>query len=329
MPQQIKKTLRIVLPLLFGAAIIIFAYYRFTPEQIEEIKRQVGAVDYSWIGLGLLLTLLSHLSRAWRWRYMLDAVGAKKDYLSCVTAIGAGYAMNLLIPRSGEVARAVIARDRLGITVEKALGTIIGERILDFLILILITLTALGLATDELLGFFSGVFDNAFAKANTRKIIYLSIVAAIILITGIVLVYYLKPVKKIKNFLEGIKEGLMTIYTMKSKWYYLLHTVFIWVMYLLMFYVCFFALPSISTVPVTGILAAFVAGSFAVAFTNGGFGAYPFLVAQVLVLFGVEETSGTAFGWVVWLAQTVLVFCYGITSFAIISLKPAPSTEKS
>jgi len=315
-----SRPLRVIIPLLLGILLIIYAYSRFTEDQIDQIRSQIGNVDYAWISLGLVFMLASHLSRAWRWRYMLEAVGSRTDFISCVAAIGSGYAMNMLIPRSGEVARAVIARDQLGAGVDKALGTIVAERVLDMVILLAITFTTFLLANEQLINLLSDALNSAFAKANTPRFILLTIVSVVVLIAGTVLIYRLNPLKKFKKFIEGLKEGLLTVFTMRQKWAYLGHTLLIWTLYILMFYVSFFALPATAEVSFAGVLAGFVAGSFAVAFTNGGFGAYPFFIAQVLTLFAVPETTGTAFGLVVWLSQTVLVFIYGIVSFAIISL---------
>lgn len=114
---------------------------------------------------------------------------------------------------------------------------------------------------------------------------------------------------------------------MEQKWLYLAHTLFIWSMYLLMFYVSVFALPETALMPVSGILSAFVAGSFAVAFTNGGFGAYPYFIAQVLLLFGITETLGTSLGWILWTSQTALVLVYGLVSFIMLSIKNSLSAK--
>ena len=114
---------------------------------------------------------------------------------------------------------------------------------------------------------------------------------------------------------------------MEKKWWYLLHTLFIWFMYLLMFYVSIFALPGTSNIPLAAILCAFVAGSFAVAFTNGGFGAYPLFIAAVLLLFGVPETLGASFGWILWISQTLLVLAYGMLSFIMLSIKQTLDTR--
>lgn len=105
---------------------------------------------------------------------------------------------------------------------------------------------------------------------------------------------------------------------MKKKWAYLFHTLFIWVMYLLMFYVAIFALDETAHISVGTALTAFIVGGFTIAFTNGGFGSYPFFIAEVLLLFGVTLTVGTAFGWIVWISQFFMTLVLGGASFILL-----------
>jgi hypothetical protein len=304
-----------------GAFLIFISYNQFTPEQLEEITSYLRDADYSYIAIGLFFAMLSHLSRAWRWNYMLAALDKRPAFLNNIIAIGSGYAMNLIIPRSGEVTRAVIVNRTDDIPVDQGLGTIIAERVLDFIILLAITATAMLTASSEILDFFKSGLNSAFAKANPIKIaLYLSIFA-ILIIAVVLLLKKLKLMQKVRNFLLGIKDGFTTIWTMQHKWFYLAHTIFIWGMYLAMFYVCIFAIPDTDSMPINAVLCAFVAGSFAVAFTNGGFGAYPYLISQVLLLFGYSATVGTAFGWIVWLSQTALVIVFGLICFLLFSIR--------
>ncbi|KEZ92570.1 lysylphosphatidylglycerol synthase transmembrane domain-containing protein [Nonlabens ulvanivorans] len=321
------KALKIVLPLALGIFLIYISYTQFTENQIEEIKSYLIDANYSWIVLGVSLSFLSHLSRAWRWNYMLKAIGHQPAFLTNVMAIGTGYAMNLIIPRSGEVARAVVVNRVDNVPVDKAIGTIIAERVLDFIILLIITATALLVSGTVIIDFFKERLNTAFAKAESSTIIIYGIIALIFTVIVVVLFRYIKPFQKLKNFISGLKDGFNTIWTMQQKWLYLAHTLFIWTMYLLMFYVSIFAIPGTTSIPISGILSAFVAGSFAVAFTNGGFGAYPYFIAQVLLLFDVADTLGTSLGWILWTSQTVLVLVYGIVSFVMLSIKNSVSAK--
>lgn len=164
---------------------IYLSYSQFTSAQLEEIKVYLRDADYSFIALGMLFAMLSHLSRAWRWNYMLAALDKKPTFLNNIIAIGSGYAMNLIIPRSGEVTRAVIVNRTDDIPVDQGLGTIIAERVLDFILLLAITATAMLTASNEILKFFENGLESAFAKANPIKIITYSIILIIIISIGL------------------------------------------------------------------------------------------------------------------------------------------------
>ena len=129
-----------------------------------------------------------------------------------------------------------------------------------------------------------------------------------------------KLANKIGSFLTGLKEGILSIMKLKQRKAFLLHTFFIWAMYFLMFYVPFFALPETSHVSLSTVLTAFVVGSFAIAFTNGGFGSYPFFIAEILLLFGIDLVAGTAFGCIVWVAQFFMTLFFGTISFILLPL---------
>ena len=319
MKKNLFNVLKWVAPLLLGAYLIYLPYSSFTEEERYIVYQSIKSADYSFIVLSVILALASHLSRAWRWNYMLSKFENPPSFLTNVAAIGTGYVVNLFVPRGGEVARAGVIRKTNGISLDRGLGTIIAERVLDLIVLLLITAAALLLAAEELLPFFSERLE-VLVDGTDAKMIAL-ILISVLVVFG--LIYWaakrFKVFQLIKNFVIGLKEGFMTIWTMEKKMLYLLHTLFIWAMYVLMFYVCFHSLEGFDNIALPAVLAAFVAGSFSVAFVNGGFGAYPYLIAQVLLLFGFSEILGTSIGWILWLSQTLLVIVYGSLSLVLIS----------
>ncbi|MGB3591139.1 MAG: lysylphosphatidylglycerol synthase transmembrane domain-containing protein [Nonlabens sp.] len=321
MGKSLGKALKILAPLILGGFIIYISLNQFDQEQRETIWKYIQDADYSWIVLSVLLAFISHILRAWRWGYMVESLGVKSSFYNNIIAIGIGYAVNLAIPRGGEIARAGTISKLDGLPVDKALGTIVAERVLDLIILLTISGLAIFLGGQDVLNFFSDRLDSAFAKAELLTIILYMTVAVVIIITSFLVLKKLGLHKKIATFIIGLKEGFATIWTMEKKWSYLFHTVLIWALYVLMFYVSIFSLEATTDLPFAGILCAFVAGSFAVALINGGIGAYPFLVAQTLALFGLEMTAGTSLGWILWLSQTLLVIIYGLISLLLLSLK--------
>ncbi|WP_292891317.1 lysylphosphatidylglycerol synthase transmembrane domain-containing protein [Nonlabens sp.] len=321
MKKLIFKILKIALPLLLGFFLIYYSYNQFTDLERDKIYSYLLDADYTWIVLSVILAFLSHLSRAWRWNYMLETLGASPKFITNIMAIGAGYAMNLIIPRSGEISRAAIVNRSDQVPMDKAIGTIIAERVLDLIVLLIITAVAILTAGDAIINFFKAHLNSAFAKAEPSKILLYSGIFIVLVFLIIFISRRIQLFNRLKSFILGVKEGFVTIWTMKKKWWYFFHTLFIWVMYVLMFYVSTFAIPGIGNIPLSALLCAFVAGSFAVAFTNGGFGAYPYFIAQVLLIFGISEPLGTSFGWILWLSQTLLVLVYGSLSLLLLSVK--------
>ena len=115
-------------------------------------------------------------------------------------------------------------------------------------------------------------------------------------------------------------QGVTSVFTMPNKWPFLLHSVYIWVSYVLMFYVTIFALPETADVSFGVVAAAFVTGSLAITFTNSGFGVYPVVLATILSLYNVPLEAGTAFGWIVWASQMAVIICLGGLSFLLLPL---------
>lgn len=305
--------LKIALPLLLGVFLIWYSYNKFSPEQLEEIKTHFSKANYGYVILSVVFGILSNLSRAYRWKYTLASLGYKPKFKNNIMAVYIAYLMNLFIPRSGEVSRALVINKYENVPFDKAFGTIISERAADFIILMLIVAAAFALQFQVLTNYLSG-------EINLSKI-YIPVIVLCVL--GITVFLAVKKSKsafagKIKTFLSGLKEGILSIFKMEQKWAFLFHTLFIWAMYVLMFYVVVFCLPETSAITFGAILTAFVAGGFVIAFTNSGFGSYPFVVANILLLFDVPETAGTAFGWIVWSSQTITTMVLGVLSFLLL-----------
>lgn len=321
MKKGILNAIKTIAPLLLGAMLIYIPYSGFSDDERSLIYESIKEADYNYVFIGVVLAFISHLSRAWRWNYMLTTISKKPKFITNIIAIGAGYAINLIIPRGGEIARAGVVRTFNDIPMDKAIGTIIAERVLDLILLLSISVVAVILASEEMLPFLSDRFNQIAAHISFVQLILIGVSALILAGLGYWILSKSSFFDKFKNFVSGLKEGFASIWKMEKKWGYLWHTLFIWTLYVLMFYVTFFSVEGFNDISWAAVLCAFVAGSFAVAFVNGGFGAYPFLIAQVLMLFGYSETLGTSIGWILWLSQTALVITYGAISLIMISFR--------
>ncbi|WP_448826608.1 lysylphosphatidylglycerol synthase transmembrane domain-containing protein [Capnocytophaga bilenii] len=310
-----KKVLKLTLPLAVGVFLCGYAYSQFTEEQLSQVKTTFLNANYYYIGFSVFLGFLSDFSRAIRWEFLLRPLGYRTSLLHRTMAVFIGYLVNVTIPRSGEVSRALLVSNYDEVPIDQSLGTIISERVIDMLLLLLFTAVAFVLQFEVISTFL-------LSKIPFQKLLWLLIGGGLLFV---VLLYFIynsqnKLFIKLKNFLNGIKEGVLSVLKIRHKLLFLLHTLFIWAMYFLMFYIPFFALPETANISLPNVLTAFVVGSFAMTFTNAGFGSYPFFIAEVLLLFGVATPIGTAFGWLVWSSQFAMTLILGGLSFVLLPL---------
>lgn len=305
-----------ILPLMLGVFLIWYSLKNATPLEREQLLENIISANPAWILLSLLFGLLAHLSRAYRWKFLLQPMGYKPRFLNSFMAVMAGYLANFGIPRSGEVLRGATISTYEDVPFEKAFGTIISERIADFIMLLIIIGLALILQSEFLLTYFR---DNDINPLLTLAIL-LSAFGIIVVILKLIQRAKSGVLLKIKKFAIGLLEGMRSILKMEKKAAFIFHTVFIWIMYILMFYILVFAIPETASLPFGVVMVAFVVGSFAISATNGGIGVYPVAIGASLMLFGVTKQGGEAFGWITWGTQTLLVIVTGGLSFLFLPL---------
>ncbi|WP_256935233.1 YbhN family protein [Olleya sp. HaHaR_3_96] len=295
-----------MLPILLGVFLI---WYSLSKLSFGEIVNYAKNADYGFILLGVFCGLLSHLSRAYRWVFMLEPLGYKIKLGNSIMAVFATYLINYTIPRAGEVARASILANYEDVPFEKGFGTIVAERIADMIVMLGIIAVTLFMQFDFIYNFLVNKFD--FVK--------IIIGAVVMLLVGLLFILIIKRSTskiaiKIKNFVNGLVEGALSIFKMKKKWAFIFHTLFIWTMYMLMFYVTTLAFSDLRTIPFGAILIGFILATFSVAATNGGIGSYPEAIVIAFSLFSLPEDSSRAFGWIMWSSSTLLIFiCGGIS----------------
>lgn len=281
-------------------------WYALAKVSIDELLVYVKKADYSWIILGVFLGLLSHLSRAYRWRFQLEPMGYRIKLGNSIMAVFATYLINYTIPRAGEVARASILTNYEGVPFEKGFGTIVAERIADLIVMAGIISITLFLQFDFIYGFL-------IERLNPLKIIFLIIVffISIYIFARFIKKSSSKLALKIRSFVNGLIEGVLSIFKMEKKWPFIFHTLFIWAMYVLMFYVTSFSVSELDGIPLGAILIGFISASFSIAATNGGIGSYPLAVFAAFSIFGIPQEPSIAFGWIMWASQTLMIILLG------------------
>ena len=308
---DIKKVLKIVLPLALGSFLV---WYSLSDISLEILGNYFKEAKYSFIFLGLFFGILSHLSRAYRWKFMLEPLGFKPKFINSILAVLVGYLVNLAIPRAGEISRATVMTNYEKIPFEKAFGTIVAERIADLIMMLSIVAITLFVQFDF-------IYDLLTKNFNPLKI---SIGFAVLIVGFYIFTSFVKKATsgfllKIKTFISGLIEGVTSIFKMKNKWAFIFHTLFIWAMYVAMFWATIPAIEGLN-VPFGGILIGFIAGGFSIAATNGGIGLYPIAVASALALFDIPTETATAFGWIMWTAQTAMIVIFGGLAFLLLPI---------
>ena len=316
MKSSVKNTLKTILPILLGVFLVWYSYYSTSEEDRSEIIHYIKNADLFWVGVSVFLGILTHLSRAVRWNYLLQPLGYKPKLFNNILIILTAYFTNLGIPRSGEILRATALATYEHVPFQKGFGTIVTERVIDLVMLFLIVAIALFLQTDIIWGFLQ--------QKGFNLIYLLALIGSGLLVLSLGM-YVVKKSNskfalKLKTFLRGLLEGILSIFRMKNKWSFVLHTLFIWLAYIAMFWVIKYTVLETVDLSVSQLLVAFVAGAFAMSATNGGIGIYPIAVSSALAIFGISKVSGDAFGWIMWISQTLMIVVFGAISFLILPL---------
>jgi len=314
--EGVLKIAKTLLPFLVGILFIYLSVRTTTAEDRATIYAAIKDADYRFIFLSLIMGLLSHFSRAYRWNFMLHPLGYRPRLVNNTLAIFITYIANLGVPRSGELFRATVMQTYEGIPFEKSFGTIIAERTVDLLMLFLTIGIALTLE-----------FDLIFGMLQQKAINPWTLLFGFSVGAGVFYLVYAQIkgsesawAKKIIDLVTGLSEGFLTLLRMEKKWAYLAHTLFIWSMYVAMFYIIKYSLPETAALGFEPLLIGFIVGALAISATNGGIGIYPFSVSLVLISYGITKESSLAFGWIMWTAQTVMVILFGSLSFFLLPL---------
>lgn len=331
MKAKFFAVLKIILPLSFGVFLIWLFYDALCEDQKQDLFVAFGKANYWWVGLALVFSFISHVSRAYRWRYLLDPLGHKVSFWNAYHALMIGYIVNLILPRAGEASRAGILSRTEKVPFQKGFGTILAERAVDVVMLAIVGLIMLTLQLDKI-DLFRAKIDafNAPGQGCGNTAIF-SVLGSIVkwgivlgFISGVLLFIFHKGFRsKIASFIKGLFEGVFTIFKTQSKLPFIGHTLLIWVMYILMFSVCFFALDSTRVLGIDAMLAGFVAGTIGIVLVQGGIGVYPAFVGLILTTYlAPEDYAGIlpdalALGWIIWTSQTVLMIILGLISLGL------------
>lgn len=282
-------------------------------------------MNWWWMLLSLAFGILPQMARAWRWKMALEPLGEHPRRSSCIDAIFMSYAASLVIPRVGEVTRCGTLKTADGVSFTKSLGTVVTERLVDSLLMLLFTGIAFLLQLPMFLRFLketnTNIGDLLYRFTGTGYIVtFICLVAA--LIAGFVAIRRFSFFKKGRDMLRDMWEGVLSLRKVRNLPLYLFYSVLIWVGYFLHFYIAFFSFDFTAHLSIGAAFLIFCVGTFAVLVpTPNGAGPWHFAVKTMLVLYGVAETQAIMFALTVHTIQTALVVLLGAFGWARINSK--------
>ncbi len=305
-----------------------FLFYLALKEtEFDKLADDFKKARYEYVVLSMIMGYAAFISRGLRWKILLEPLGEKPKAWNTVHAIAIGYLTNLLIPRAGELARCTSLNQSDKIPVNRLIGTVILERVIDVIMLALLMAITFIMEFDNLSKFLQTATEGQTESTGSNTGLYLKIAAVAAFLLLLVIIYLLRGkfrhmaiYIKIKDFWQGIKEGLKSISKLKNKWPFVLHTLFIWIMYYLMVYICVFALDATQHLdPSSGLFVMMVAGLGMVVPTPGGIGAYHYLVMLAMGVVGVANADGLSFATLVHTGQMVMTIIAGLIAFTALA----------
>lgn len=288
----------------------------FKNTEVDKLMEDLEKARYEYIVLSMIMGFLAFVSRGIRWTYLLEPIGYKVKKWRAIHAISMGYFMNALIPRAGEVARCTTLNRTDKVPVNRLFGTVILERVIDFIMLFLLICLTLILEYDKILVFFDTTRQSD--SSDDGGINWTFIILGVFILSGIILYLMRGRLRKhpfydkIKSFWAGLKEGIKSISKLEHKWFFIGHTLFIWSMYFLMSYVVVFALDSTSHIDASSGLFVMIVGAFGIiAPSPGGIGSYHYLAMIGMGIVGVEKSDALSFATLVHTGQTIMTLLAG------------------
>lgn len=322
MKKIFNKTIKTVLPIVLGMLILYMIYADF---DFTRLWSALSEMDIAWFAVSTFFGVMSHVVRGWRWKLTLAPLGYHPSSGLCVNSIFVAYAANLVVPRVGEVSRCVVLEQYERVPFAQSLGTVVSERIVDTVVVLVMTVIAVVMQWPVFCRFLSdagfGKQESPFfASVGGWVVLLLSFVAFLVLLY--IILHKMAFWKRIKSFISNFVVGVMSLTKMRNGWLFMLETLGIWFCYFMQFYLCFYCFEFSSALSVQAGMLLFVAGSIAVVVpTPNGAGPWHFAIISIMVLYGVSLNNASVFALIVHSTQTLLVALLGLYALVMLQFK--------
>jgi uncharacterized protein (TIRG00374 family) len=325
MNKRTKSIIQFIVLLSIGI-LLVWLSFRSVWTEKEKILDSFKTANYFWVSISILIAFLSHYLRAFRWNYLLKPAGYSVKSTNALGAVIVGYFANYGLPRMGEITRCTLVTKYDDVPFEVALGTVITERIVDLLLLIVIFFITLFAQFSQLKDLTATYIYNPMMlkfKGVTEHPAKFIILISILIIVSIGLFLVRKKITgllkgKLGNIIKGFGKGLSSVKDIDKKFQFMMLSLGIWACYFYSLYACFFAFTGTSHLGQSECLVLLLFGTFGVVFSPGGLGAYPAIITALLTYYGVEQIAAFSFPWMAWTSQFILVVVLGLLSLILL-----------
>lgn len=313
---SVAKLFKILLPLLLAGVILWWMYRGFDWAAVRSAVD--GGMDWTWMWLSMPFGITAQWFRALRWRQALRPLGERPRHTTALWAVFLSYAASLVVPRVGELLRCGVLKRYDGVDFAHGVGTVVTERVVDMLIVVVLTVFTVLLQIPVFTHFMASTGVTVEGLLRGFSIEGYAVTAACGLVAVGMALYMARRLGlwgRTRAVMSGLAEGLMSVRRVESKTLFLAYSLGIWVSYYLHFYLTFLCFKETLALGPTCALVAFVVGCFAVLVpTPNGAGPWHFAVKTVLMLYGVSATTGALFALIVHTLQTLLVVVLGLVA---------------
>lgn len=335
--QRWKDVLRMAIFLGIGVFFIYWFLLKLDAEQKTAIWSSFLEADYRWVALAIGCCLLSHFVRALRWRLLFQPLGLRPTLSHTFGSVVVAYLGNLAFPRAGEVMRCATLRTSEGIPVEKSLGTVVTERIIDLLAFVVIVLLGMLVMLGKAKDWLYDTLSERFSHLPNMTMIVIALVVLAGLAFAVYKLFWKKLLRfglfaKIDKLMRGMVDGVKSIFHMGTKrsLLFLIYSVIIYLLYILGGLIIFHAFSETSWLGLRAAFVVYLFGTVGMTFSQGGIGVYPALVMMGLTdIYGISTAVGTACGWMLWGSQQAAVIVVGGAYMVYFSIKKRRTKEIS
>jgi len=307
------------------ALLIWLSFRHFTNKDWSNLLTALKHARYILLLPVFVLLLLSHIFRTLRWKQLIEPMGYEPPLFDLYCALLTGYLANQFLPRGGEVIRCTVITRQHKIPLEKLIGTIITERAVDVVCLLLVGVSVFFIQYELVNGYMHNAAQSLSATRGqgqaTHWLIILGIIAAVITTFLLLKKHNSRFAAFFLKIFHGFKEGFSSIKKLRSRWKFVAYTLLMWCCYIFSTWIGCFAMQETQHLSLACGIVLLFAGTLGIIVTPGGVAAYPYAIQTTLTFYNISEDIGLAFGWLLWCTQFIFTLIFGTLAYIVINVR--------